>query len=311
MVLRARLAFCAAHWYDKNRPEHRAVWRNFYGGRLSYPYGAGRRILEGRTGASQGSADEQFIRKRLKRIKASALPIFETAATAGTRQTGERTGPGIRYRYRTPVFPIYRKGHYGSFIGRGFETLDDFRALVSEVKTKGGHFIKIMISGLMDFNRYGVLTDEPMPETLIRELTDIAHGEGFSVMAHANGDAAVRGAVLAGIDSVEHGAYLTDETLQMLAESRSVWVPTLVTIGNLIGDTRFPEEATSVLAYQMTAVRKAAEYGALIAPGSDAGAYRVFHGQGGLDELTLLRRALGDAADEILARGTAEIEARF
>ena len=45
--------------------------------------------------------------------------------------------------------------------------------------------------------------------------------------------------------------------------------------------------------------------------GSDAGAYRVFHGQGGLDELALLHRALGDCADEILARGTAEIESRF
>lgn len=114
--------------------------------------------------------------------------------------------------YRTPCFPIYRKGHYGSFIGRGFETIDDFRALVAEVKKSGGHFIKLMISGLMDFNHYGVLTDEPMPENLIAELTKISHDEGFSVMAHANGDAAVRGAVKAGIDSVEHGAYLTDET---------------------------------------------------------------------------------------------------
>ncbi len=257
--------------------------------------------------------DEQFIRKTLETYKRLGFTYLRDGGdrwNAGKRASELAEEYGIRYR--TPVFPIYRKGHYGSFIGRGFETLDDFRALISEVKTKGGHFIKIMISGLMDFNRYGVLTDEPMPGALIRELTNIAHGEGFSVMAHANGDAAVRGAVLAGIDSVEHGAYLTDETLQMLAESKTVWVPTLVTIGNLIGDTRFPEEATRpLLAYQMTAVRKAAEYGALIAPGSDAGAYRVFHGQGGLDELALLREALGENADEILARGTAEIEARF
>ena len=257
--------------------------------------------------------DEQFIRKTLETYKKLGFTYLRDGGdrwNAGKRASERAEEYGIRYR--TPVFPIYRKGHYGSFIGRGFETLDDFRALISEVKARGGHFIKIMISGLMDFNRYGVLTDEPMPDALIRELTNIAHGEGFSVMAHANGDAAVRGAVLAGIDSVEHGAYLTDETLHMLAESRTVWVPTLVTIGNLIGDTRFPEEATRpLLAYQMTAVRKAAEYGALIAPGSDAGAYRVFHRQGGLDELALLREALGENADEILARGTAEIEARF
>ena len=166
--------------------------------------------------------DEQFIRKTLETYKSLGFTYLRDGGdrwNAGKRAS--ELAPEYGIRYRTPVFPIYRKGHYGSFIGRGFETLDDFRALISEVKTKGGHFIKIMISGLMDFNRYGVLTDEPMPDALIRELTNIAHGEGFSIMAHANGDAAVRGAVLAGIDSVEHGAYLTDETLQMLAESRT------------------------------------------------------------------------------------------
>ena len=257
--------------------------------------------------------DEAFIRKTLEEYQRLGFTYL--------RDGGDRWGAGKRaselaaeygITYRTPVFPIYRKGHYGSFIGRSFETIEEFRALVSEVKQHGGHFIKIMISGLMDFNHYGVLTDEPMPEALIAELTDIAHGEGFCVMAHANGDAAVRGALKAGIDSVEHGAYLTDETLHMLAESKTVWVPTLVTIGNLIGDARFPEAATKpLLRYQTEAVRKAAELGALIAPGSDAGAYRVFHGQGGLDELALLQEALGESADGILSRGAAEIMARF
>ena len=257
--------------------------------------------------------DEHFIRETLERYQKQGFTYL--------RDGGDRWDAGLRasqiaaeygITYRTPCFPICRKGHYGGFIGKGFETIEEFRELVKEVKARGGHFIKLMISGLMDFDHYGVLTDEPMPEDLILETTKIAHGEGFSVMAHANGDEAVQGAVKAGIDSVEHGAYLTDETLHMLSESKTVWVPTLVTIGNLIGDARFPESATKpLLAYQLDAVRKAAQYGALLAPGSDAGAYRVFHGQGGLDELALLHRALGDCADEILARGTAEIESRF
>ena len=257
--------------------------------------------------------DERFIRETLERYQKQGFTYL--------RDGGDRWDAGLRasqiaaeygITYRTPCFPICRKGHYGGFIGKGFETIEEFRKLVKEVRQHGGHFIKLMISGLMDFDHYGVLTDEPMPEDLILETTKIAHGEGFSVMAHANGDEAVQGAVKAGIDSVEHGAYLTDETLHMLSESKTVWVPTLVTIGNLIGDARFPESATKpLLAYQLDAVRKAAQYGALLAPGSDAGAYRVFHGQGGLDELALLHRALGDCADEILARGTAEIESRF
>ncbi len=257
--------------------------------------------------------DERFIRQTLEAYQKNGFTYL--------RDGGDRWDAGLRasqlaveygITYRTPCFPICRKGHYGGFIGKGFETIEDFRELVSEVKTRGGHFIKLMISGLMDFDHYGVLTDEPMPDDLILETTKIAHGEGFSVMAHANGDAAVQGAVKAGIDSVEHGAYLTDETLHMLAESRTVWVPTLVTIGNLIADARFPESVTRpLLAYQMHAVRQAAELGAYIACGSDAGAYRVFHGQGGLDELALLRKTLGEGADEILSRGAAEIQARF
>ena len=169
-----------------------------------------------------------------------------------------------------------------------------------------------MISGLMDFSQYGVLTGEPLPPDLIRDMIACAHDEGFSVMAHANGDEAVRAALASGVDSIEHGAYLTDETLCQLAESGAVWVPTLVTIGNLIGCGRFPDEVlTPLLAYQMNAVKKAAALGAKIACGSDAGAYRVLHGQGGLDEHTLLRRAIGEGADTVTDAGNAVIMARF
>ena len=59
------------------------------------------------------------------------------------------------------------------------------------------------------------------------------------------------------------------------------------------------------------AVQKAAALGAKIACGSDAGAYRVLHGQGGLDERTLLRRAIGEGADTVTDAGNAVIMARF
>ena len=261
----------------------------------------------------KAAPQEALIRKTLAQYQALGYTYLRDGGDRwGAGALAAKLAPEYGIRYRTPCFPIYKTGHYGSFIGRGFSTPAEYRALVRAAKAAGAHFIKIMISGLMDFEHYGVLTDEPLAPGEIADMIAGAHDEGFSVMAHANGDAAVRGAVKARIDSVEHGAYLTDETLHMLSESKTVWVPTLVTIGNLIGDARFPESATKpLLAYQLDAVRKAAQYGAFLAPGSDAGAYRVFHGQGGLDELALLHRALGDCADEILARGTAEIESRF
>ena len=123
---------------------------------------------------------------------------------------------------------------------------------------------------------------------------------------------AMRAALAAGVDSIEHGAYLSPETRSQLAESHAVWVPTLVTIGNLIGCGRFPDEVLRpLLSGAMENVRLAASLGARIAPGSDAGAYRVLHGQGMLDEYALLRQAIGENADAVLERGVCAIREKF
>lgn len=249
------------------------------------------------------------------------LECYQALGFSYLRDGGDRWGvcalaaglaPEYGIRYRSPGFPIYKNGHYGSFIGRGFDSFAEYRALIREARAHGAQFIKLMISGLMDFDHYGVLTDEPLPPELIRDMIACAHDEGFSVMAHANGDGTVCAALAGGVDSIEHGAYLTDEALCRLAESHAVWVPTLVTIGNLIGCGRFPDTVLKpLLAYQMNAVQKAAALGAKIACGSDAGAYRVLHGQGGIDERALLRRAIGENADTVLEAGNAAIMARF
>lgn len=249
------------------------------------------------------------------------LECYQALGFSYLRDGGDRWGvcalaaglaPEYGIRYRSPGFPIYKNGHYGSFIGRGFDSFAEYRALIREARAHGAQFVKLMISGLMDFDHYGVLTDEPLPPELIRDMIACAHDEGFSVMAHANGDGTVCAALAGGVDSIEHGAYLTDETLCRLAESHAVWVPTLVTIGNLIGCGRFPDTVLKpLLEYQMNAVQKAAALGAKIACGSDAGAYRVLHGQGGIDERALLRRAIGKDADTVLEAGNAAIMARF
>ena len=249
------------------------------------------------------------------------LECYQALGFSYLRDGGDRWGvcalaaglaPEYGIRYRSPGFPIYKNGHYGSFIGRGFDSFAEYRALIREARAHGAQFIKLMISGLMDFDHYGILTDEPLPPELIRDMIACAHDEGFSVMAHANGDGTVCAALAGGVDSIEHGAYLTDETLCRLAESHAVWVPTLVTIGNLIGCGRFPDTVLKpLLEYQMNAVQKAAALGAKIACGSDAGAYRVLHGQGGIDERALLRRAIGEDADTVLEAGNAAIMARF
>lgn len=256
---------------------------------------------------------EDWVRRTLSAYRQRGITYLRDGGDRwGVCSLAARLAPEYGIRYRIPGAPIHKNGHYGGFIGRGFDTMADFRALVEDAKRSGADFIKIMISGLMDFDRLGVLTDVPLTPEEIREMIAIAHGEGFSVMAHANGDATVAAAIAAGVDSIEHGAYLGQETLHRLAESRTVWVPTLVTFGNLIGCGRFPDAVLKpLLEGAMENVRRAAALGALIAPGSDAGAFRVLHGQGTLDEYALLKAAIGEGCDEVLSRGIREIQARF
>ena len=180
------------------------------------------------------------------------------------------------------------------------------------VIARGGDFIKLMASGLMDFHTFGALTDTPCDAALLKDLVSVAHDHGLSVMVHANGHEAVSAALSAGVESIEHGAYLLPETLHQLSESGAVWVPTLVTIGNLRGKGRFPDQVlTPLLALQQENVAEAARLGANIALGTEAGAYAVYHGQAVLEEYDLLHQALGAKTDEILRRGEAQIRAAF
>ncbi|MBP3305643.1 MAG: amidohydrolase family protein [Oscillospiraceae bacterium] len=222
------------------------------------------------------------------------------------RELAEKFG----IRYRTPLAPLCKKGHYGGFIGEIYENMREYSRLVEKTRENSGDFIKIMISGLMDFNRFGVLTEEGLTGEEIRELVHIAHEEGFAVMAHANGARCVEAAAAAGVDSVEHGAYLDAEALAAMKEAGTVWVPTLSTIGNLRGKGRFDEKAvTAILESAAENVARFAEQGGLLAPGTDAGAWSVEHGS--LTEYTLLEEILGARTEDILKRGTEVIIRKF
>lgn len=258
---------------------------------------------------------DHVVRRRLR--------AWQEAGVSFVRDGGDALGVSLRARelaseygidYRTPVFAIHKKGHYGKIVGRAFEDLGEYRELVRQVRCLGGNFIKIMISGIMDFDRFGVLSEPGLEAWEIREMIQIAHEEGFAVMIHGNGARQVSAALEAGADSIEHGNYLTEEVLCQLSESRTVWVPTLAPTGNLRGCGRFSEEAVNeILECQIENVRRGAELGACIGLGSDAGAYRVFHGQGLLDEYAYMRQAVPDekALEDMLREAEKRIRSLF
>jgi hypothetical protein len=231
-------------------------------------------------GRHSSGVDKTWVREK--------LALYQKGGYTYLRDGGDRWGAGAYARevapefgicYRTPLAPIHKIGHYGGFIGQRFDTLKEYAAIVAGRRSQGADFIKIMISGLMDFDHAGVLTEEGLTGDWIGEMIHIAHEEGFSVMAHANGARVLEAAAVGGVDSVEHGAYADRDALAAMAENGVVWVPTVSTVGNLLGKGRFPDcEVERILACQMENIAAFVSMGGVVAPGTDAGAWAVPHG---------------------------------
>lgn len=221
--------------------------------------------------------DEDFIHRVLK--------TYQDLGYTYLRDGGDRWNAGKRSReiakeygitYRTPLAPLCKEGHYGAFIGLTWGDFHQYRDLVVQHKQNGADFIKIMISGLMDFDHFGVLSEEPLTAEEIRVLIHIAHEEGMAVMSHCNGARTAEAAAAAGVDSIDHGAYLDRDALQTMEDNGTVWVPTLSTIGNLRGKGRFNEDAVRKILD--SALENVSQYKGYLAAGTDAGAWAVPHG---------------------------------
>ena len=259
--------------------------------------------------------DDNVIREHLKIYQDRGITFVRDGGDAlGVSARAKELAPEYGIDYRTPVFAIHKEGHYGSIVGKNFSTMPEFHKRVLEAKEQSADFIKIMTTGLLDFNAHGAITGTPLDATEVKEMVHIAHEEGMAVMSHTNGTYGVQAAVEAGVDSLEHGNYMNEESLTMLSESHTVWVPTLVTVRNLLGDGRYADETLKpIIETAEENVRKSFGLGVKVAPGSDAGAYRVLHGQGIQDEMQAFVQILGneEKAYQWLMEGEMEIRKKF
>lgn len=239
------------------------------------------------------------IHERLEKYKDAGVTFIRDGGDAfGVCERAKQLASEYGIDYRTPAFPIYKKGHYGSFIGRGFSDVDEYKALINEAKEAGADFIKLMLSGIMDFDNYGVIKDgesDGLSPEEIQLMIDIAHDEGFAVMAHCNGAANIKAALSASVDSIEHGAYMDDECIELLSMSDTVWVPTVAPIANLIGCGRSSDEVLKqIVLKHIENINRVWFLGGMIALGTDAGAYAVPHADAIKSEYTFLKNAIND-----------------
>ena len=114
----------------------------------------------------------------------------------------------------------------------GVRTDDALRLLVDVNADRGAKVIKTRAT-----QRAGLPDTDPRQqvysERQLRVVVDAAAKRDLSVLVHAHGDEGARAAVLAGARSIEHGTYLSDETLQLMRDRGTWFVPTYVTMDEM------------------------------------------------------------------------------
>ncbi|MBF6163110.1 amidohydrolase family protein [Nocardia cyriacigeorgica] len=114
-----------------------------------------------------------------------------------------------RPRVRTATIPLTLAGGHCHGLGGAVDTLTEIRDLVAANAARGADWIKIMGSGGFTTGGASSPYEPQFTDTQLRAAVDAAHRHGLPVAAHAHGTAAIRQAVAAGVDSIEHCTWMT------------------------------------------------------------------------------------------------------
>jgi imidazolonepropionase-like amidohydrolase len=218
---------------------------------------------------------------------------------------GKIPGPRMRAAGRA----LCMTGGHGWFVGCQIDSPWEARKAVREELFAGADCIKVIATG-------GVLTKgavpgnaQLLPEELEAAISE-AHRHGLRVAAHAIGTEGINNALRAGIDSIEHGHMLDDESIALFKMHDVYLVPTLAAptcILENIADGGQPafvvQKAEHVNEAMLRNIRRAYEAGVKIAGGSDAGTPFNYH-DNYAREVELMHQLLGMTPQQALNAAT-------
>ena len=239
----------------------------------------------------------------LKAAKAAKLTLL--AGVTSIRDMGGKDGIdlGLRQAINSGLIPgprmlasgklICMTGGHGWQVGLEVNGVDEVRKAAREQIKAGVDIVKLMATG-------GVLTpavepgSEQLTEAELKAGVEEAHKAGRKTATHAMGTKGIRNALRAGIDRIEHGVHLDEETVSLMVERDIPLIPTLSALFNIenkgieAGIPAFAVEKTlKVKPFHLESIRMAREAGVSIAMGTDAGTPFNRHGDN-LNELKFL-----------------------
>jgi imidazolonepropionase-like amidohydrolase len=253
-------------------------------------------------------------------------------ATARLLAEGHIVGPRLYYSgkaltqtgggadFRTPDEAIDPCGHVGPFSNMSViaDGTNEVRKAAREELRKGATQIKLFASGGVVFPAEGHATRYEFSEEELVAVVEEAAARGTYVMAHVYTDEGVRRCLRAGVRSIEHANFVTEDTVAMMAEYHAFYVPTFISLVQRVesaAETHLP--ATIVANLERTIARGKQVYGwarkrkvpvgfgtDLWGPDAQKSQLREFEMRQGLDTpADILRSATVTNAELLLEKG--------
>ncbi|GHD82299.1 amidohydrolase family protein [Streptomyces goshikiensis] len=265
----------------------------------------------------QEASDEDLLEGMRKR----ADQLLATGVTT-VRDLGDRGGLGLRLAREITAgaatgpriigagAPVTPPGGHCWFLGGEVSNADEARTLVRRNTTDGAKVIKVMAGG-------GGLTKGGAPSWKsqfgaeeLAVVVEEAHQAGLKVAAHAHGTDAITDAVTAGVDTIEHCTWMTEDGFDLREDvltqivEKGIYVCPAVSPHWRMLPRFFGEEKAAAM---FALVQRMTESGARLIAGTDAGVQRA--GFDGIVGALSFYEHLGVSRDRILAMATTEAAA--
>ena len=235
-------------------------------------------LSDAHTHISNFATARRALESGVTTVRSSGASLFVDVGLRDLVKAGGLAGPdilasGYHVRERLAEEAFISDPSLSDLMG-GVRTIADIRRVVRMNLARGVDWIKINAT-----ERAGTADTDPRKqmwnEAEIRAIVEEAALKGVRVQAHAHGAEGASAAVKAGVASIEHGTYLTDESLDMMKLKGIAFVPTYSTVIDLAepgGDYDQPAlilRGQAMLPRLAEVVRKAHQKGVLIVAGAD------------------------------------------
>ena len=167
-------------------------------------------------------------------------------------------------------------------------SVDDAKKAVRQRYKNGADVIKITATGgVLSVAKSGNNPQFTLEE--IQAITSTAKNYGFSVAAHAHGDEGMKLAILGGVNTIEHGSFMSEETMELMVENNCYLIPT-ISAGKQVAEKAkepgfFPEvvarKALEIGPIHQSTMAKAYKKGVPMGFGTDAGVFP--HGKNAIE----------------------------